>query len=192
MKYLLIIVALLVLHPAFCQQETPNCGFYGTKTVAERNALFPFNKAKKVVLVSYFGEMDRFSTDTLYKMPHILRRERVSAGKYEKVYDIIEEMEVTGAATDSLSNIMFNYRPKGKAVDNGGIIGCYDPRNAVLFYDAKGKLIAYLEICFMCGQAYFEPDEKIMERLYYVCPDLMDVLNGFFKQEGVTYGVEND
>lgn len=196
MKYLLIIVALLVLHPAFCQQETPDCGFYGTKTVAERNALFPFNKAKKVVLVSYFGSIESSVRDIYLKendsaslppyLQHIIRKDTIKLSEYEKVYQIVEEKMITGAVVDSLSNIMFNYMPEGgKVVDDGGLINCYDPRNSVLFYDGAGNLIANLEICFMCGQAYFEPGDEIMDRLYYICPEVMDLLEEFFADNGI-------
>lgn len=31
---------------------------------------------------------------------------------------------------------------------------CYEPRNGILFFDKEKKLIAYMEICFQCGNTY--------------------------------------
>ncbi|KOS05933.1 hypothetical protein AM493_07715 [Flavobacterium akiainvivens] len=202
MKFLSLCIALLaVLHPAFSQEtETDsvfipenNCGFYGPKTVAQRNALFPFKKAKKIKLVAYLGEEDVIHSGQSGEEPVLLRKESVGTGKYKKVYKIVEEKEITGAAVDSISNIMFNYGlESGQNTGEDGHIACYDPRNSVLFYDEKGKLIGNLEICFMCGQAYFEPDEKIMKNLYNLCPDVMYVLNDFFKQQGIKHGTMDE
>jgi hypothetical protein len=194
MKYLLIFIALLALQPAFSQTETPDCGFYGTKTVAERKALFPFNVAKKVILVGYLSGQDRSRiSDTLRILPQVIKSEVLTTGKTRKVYNIVEEHEIVGGALDSLSNIMFNYGLKpGQTTRRNFRADCYDPRNSVLFYDEKSKLIGNLEICFECGRAYFEPDEKVMKDLYYTCPEVMYVLNDFFKQEGIKHGIRHD
>jgi hypothetical protein len=198
MKYFSLCIALLaVLQPAFSQDaETDsiipenNCGFYGTKTVEQRNALFPFNVAKKVVLVAYLGE---YFEEPENQEPVIIREEEVANGKYAKVYKIVAEKEITGAAVDSISNIMFNYGlESGQNTGEDGHIACYDPHNSVLFYDKKGKLIGNLEICFMCGQAYFYPDVKVMKNLYNLCPGVMYVLNDFFEQYGIKYGTRDE
>ena len=50
-----ILLLILCLHYISYSQDKSNveCGFFGTKTVEERNSIFPFSEAKKVLLISY-------------------------------------------------------------------------------------------------------------------------------------------
>lgn len=41
-----------------------------------------------------------------------------------------------------------------------GVAGCYFPHNAFVFYDAKGKPVAFLEICFDCMGARAIPEDQ--------------------------------
>lgn len=39
----------------------------------------------------------------------------------------------------------------------GAIAGCYIPHNAFVFYDAKKKPVAFVEVCFMCRATRIQP-----------------------------------
>ena len=38
-----------------------------------------------------------------------------------------------------------------------GEVDCYDPHHAFVFYDANWKVVAYIEICFLCEDYKFSP-----------------------------------
>jgi hypothetical protein len=38
-----------------------------------------------------------------------------------------------------------------------GEVECYDPHHASVFYDANWKVVAYIEICFLCEDYIFKP-----------------------------------
>ncbi|MFC4739939.1 hypothetical protein ACFO3U_08025 [Flavobacterium ponti] len=50
-----ILLLFLCLHNISYSQNKSNveCGFFGTKTIEERNSIFPFSEAEKVLLISY-------------------------------------------------------------------------------------------------------------------------------------------
>ena len=52
-----ILLLFLCLHNISYSQDKSNvdCGFFGTKTVEQRNSIFPFSEAKKVLLISYLN-----------------------------------------------------------------------------------------------------------------------------------------
>lgn len=50
-----ILLLFVFLHDISYSQDKSNveCGFFGTKTVEERNSIFPFSEAEKILLISY-------------------------------------------------------------------------------------------------------------------------------------------
>jgi hypothetical protein len=63
---------------------------------------------------------------------------------------------------------------------------CYSPRNAVLFMDRNGKVLAELEVCFECLGFETKPQDfyvnDVRECMY-------DALKKIFADEGVTFGI---
>ena len=205
MKYLFLYIAFLsALHTVFSQNNEPDCGWYGSKTVEERNAMFPFNKAKKVVLVSYPAELEvKFSTTGLVSPDEfvagcvfggreIIGNIDVEFGSAPQTYHLYEQKEITGVAISELSNIMMNYTANPAKVVQWEPGCLYVPRNSVLFYDENDTLVADLEICFGCGHLVFLPLEQnpLPYALEMRCPEIMNLLRDFFKANGIDYGIK--
>jgi hypothetical protein len=66
---------------------------------------------------------------------------------------------------------------------------CYDPRNGILFHDTSGQFLAFLEICFHCGNQQLFIDEEITW-----LDDLqgLKALKKLFVQYDLPYGVLYD
>lgn len=181
------------------------CGWYGKKSVAERDKMFPFNEAKKVLLISFIStdgsnvivldDNTRIALDTTnidkYQLKYLKSFTFYQEQRIKK-YFAREIVEINKNQIDHLSNLMFNYKIKKlpKLVINTPT--CYTPRNAVLFLDQNDKVISHLEICFECMQAYFSPDpyntnDSVTQDN---CSERMDFLRTFFKNNGINHGVE--
>jgi len=194
MKYLLLLTAFLAVMASSSAQENPDCGWYGTKTVAERNAMFPFNKAKKVVLVSYYSPFEakdlKSDLDTITKL-------KVVRGVYgSDIYNIIETKELDQDWINQLSHILVNYTIKKKKPGEIILISetaCYDPRNSILFYDENNTIICCYEICFYCFKTNMWPDPDDVNGYADVenCKfTRIDELKHIFRKNGITYGID--
>ncbi|MOA33645.1 hypothetical protein D3C78_1549570 [compost metagenome] len=82
--------------------------------------------------------------------------------------------------TDILYNI--DYKETGFVV---GTAGCYDPRNAILFFDKTEKLLAYIEVCFEC-RGYKNSSDKIDFGGFW--GDKYEILRQYFIALGVQFG----
>ena len=57
-----------------------------------------------------------------------------------------------GCFGSSLSNILFNHKVSTKGIVGSFELGCYFPRNAIIFLDKEEKPIGFIEICFECAR----------------------------------------
>jgi len=62
---------------------------------------------------------------------------------------------------------------------------CCNPRNAVLFMDANGKVTQYIEFCFECHH-YYLSSRKVENAIY--CEQKYDLLKSYFLVQGIKYG----
>lgn len=85
-------------------------------------------------------------------------------------------------AIDNLTDILYNTCSKYNSYSYNKL-GCYHPRNAILFYNESGEIYEYLEICFECNQMLAEP-EKIPELQDY-CNVAFTDLKAFFTKNGI-------
>lgn len=53
---------------------------------------------------------------------------------------------------DNLFNLLYNSELATSRAS------CYNPRHGIIFYDTKGSIIGFLEICFECNRIYSFPD----------------------------------
>jgi len=204
MKYLLLLTAFLAVMASSSAQENPDCGWYGTKTVAERNAMFPFNKAKKVVLVSYPDRMDSISSfnqdQTFVESHKIIDTINLSVERLGgNTYFILEKTVLNQVSINQLSNILINYTRKVKERYDEtmsmyvGNLCKYQPRASILFYDERDQIICVYEICFFCGQSVMAPDKDnindVNELLACDAARIREI-NAIFIKNGITYGVE--
>ncbi|MEL1244277.1 hypothetical protein AAEO56_08410 [Flavobacterium sp. DGU11] len=203
MKNIITILICFISLAGFSQEY--KCGYYGKKTVEQRNKMFPFNKTKKAVLVSYSNHVlqnpDAELTDELTLDEAKVINPKI-IGKYEfklegsertRVYFITEEKELDVNGKNEISNILCNYtmeKQPGKFSAVGTM--CYFPRNSVLFFDANDTIICCFEICFECQNTAFWPDPNGINNYSKAtaCEGRFDVLKHFFGKMGIVYGIK--
>ncbi len=193
-----ILLLFLCLHNISYSQNKSNveCGFFGNKTVEERNSIFPFSEAKKVLLISYPNA----------EVYHLKRKDSVGLSEYGykiekefifhdslnvKLYDATKIVELKSKTINELSNLMLNYDYKIKANDTLltiSVVDCYTPRNAIIFLDKNEKVISVLEICFECIQYYLFPTSKEFKNVLGLeCDKKLE----YFRKMFDDYGFEN-
>lgn len=154
------------------------CGPNKKLSIKQRLSFYPFNVARKVMLISFdlFGEYgnqvpieNKTIIEKLIKNKTILSFENV----------------------DKLTNLLYNIgykKPKAKfhSISKGT---CYEPRNAIVFLDQNSKVIDYIGICFSC-ETHICSSDKIKEFNY--CTNKYALLANFFSLNGVKYGTRGD
>lgn len=203
-KYLSIIVLLLFVNFGFSQREPQGeCGYFGKKDIKERNNTFPFNEAKKVVLVAYpspysiiIDEKDnQVANDSLNLSDQFKVIKVINLPESSIKYCITEKIELNQAQINELSHLLVNYTFEKKSDEPLLItgIGCYEPRNAILFTDEDDNVISYIEVCFECIQFYQLPDETIPDFNTICkieeCFGMVNLIKDFFRKTGIQYGV---
>lgn len=159
MKSILLFAGFLFCVQTSYPQIALECGYYGKKTIEERNALFPFNKAKKVVIVSYPNgigmeeEIQKADSLTILNQYKAIRKLCFSLEGRYFCYLIKEEIVLSEDGVNRFSNILINYKLKKKPKKFEGLSAgtlCYNPHNTVLFYDENDTVIFCYEVCFEC------------------------------------------
>ncbi|MDR6967521.1 hypothetical protein J2X31_001532 [Flavobacterium arsenatis] len=168
--------------------------------------MFPFSEAKKVLLISFIStdgsnilvldDDTRIPLDTTnidkYEVKY-LKSFTFYQNKAIKKYFAQEIVEIDKNQIDILSNLMFNYKIKKlPKLTVESPMGCYIPRNAILFLDGNDNVISNLEICFECLQAYLFPDPYNTNELANKesCYGRIDLLKAFFDKNGIKLGIE--
>jgi hypothetical protein len=187
----------------------PECGLFGTISVAERRKTFPFNETVKVLLISF----DDFRSENQPKFkPKAINiaetttpwGEPLPLVNFIKQKTIVDTFNILGRAykayevislnqdqIDSLSHLMFNYLPKEiPQISFSAIKGCYNPRNCILFFDKENNAIFNMEICFECENMYYFPYFQGLSFDNTICRKI-EVIKPFFKQCNVHYGVDS-
>jgi hypothetical protein len=172
------------------REIVPECGWFGTMSVEEQRKTFPFNEAKKILLIAYGdyeikAEREEKTLETEAKSP-ILK----TFAAFEKVYSAYEIVELNQQQIDSLSHFALNYKSKVEGIYTKAHFACYTPRNSILFFDKNEKLILNIEMCFECQRIYFTPAKMPSNAFNAPCQDL-DYFKAFFKQCNVHYGIDS-
>ncbi len=193
------------------RQGVITCGWYGKLTIKERNKVFPFNQARKILLISYPDyEIDPFNVwfkkipgDSVVtpwgeKLPPITYKIVEYKPKadikypildtfrlFNRIYSAYEVVELNQNQIDSLSNLMLNYTTNRKVKYATRTESCcYKPRNAIIFLDKNGIPVLNYEICFDCNREKTYPDKFID------CAKIA-LFKNFFKQYGIHYGIDS-
>lgn len=194
---ILLLLSFLNFHNSFAQSYP--CGWYGKKTVEERNKVFPFNKAKKIVLIAFPAQFDgllkKDDTMDLDEANGVIKNYKIHLDSLEWLYKVKEEAVLDLKGINELSNILVNHKLK-KIPKDGFIVemtNCYTPRNAILFFDENDEVFCYYEICFECSRSVMNPDPADLNRYSDIeeCHERLDIIKDFFRKNGIKYGVEN-
>jgi hypothetical protein len=156
------------------ESENHHCKVTNRYSAEERRANYPFSAAAEIRLVSFTPEGDDFGM-------------RLPVDKNGIDYSKIRESRVLNAAdVDSLTFLLYNIDYKGQIYFLEAA-SCYNPHNAILFYDNENNLLEYIEICFECLQERLS-SEKIV--LGSMCFDKYDYLRLFMRRRGLLVGTD--
>jgi len=159
-----------------------DCVFTNKLTLEQRLKKYPFSGATKIVVVSYrsAGEKNGESVNERLK-----KNLHITNGILDNT-SIIELKILSAKQISELTNIIYNtnYRNRHqKPVLTS--FNCYEPRNAILFYQEDGKIYDYLEICFECRRT-----SSLSDRITIGtdCNQKLDLLQNFLISAGIKYG----
>ncbi|WP_316834506.1 DUF4375 domain-containing protein [Pedobacter nutrimenti] len=150
------------------------CFNTNTYSPSKRLAIYPFNKARSIKLISF--KEDEF----------------IPVQKKIVDYSKVLESHVLGAdETNELTKILYNmgYNPHIKPIFRiESNYKCYEPRNGILFLDAAGKAFEFIEICFECHRTKASSN-KVIQGTF--CGQKISLIKDFFHRAGIQYGTSS-
>lgn len=142
---------------------------------------YPFNTTSQVKLVSFLQKFDNVNAADEIRYTELPKFNDTIC--YSKLHEI-KNLSVT--EIDTLTDILYNIGFRGPTIRESEI-GCYEPRNAILFIDKNGQTFEYIEICFQCEKATVSSD-KI--NIGEICNQKFNLIKKFFKSKGIKYGTK--
>ncbi len=146
-------------------------------SVVERNKNYPFNKAKRIELISFNDPSSDFT------IPLPVKKGKLDPSKVceQKTLDINQINELT--------NILFNIgrTPVPHLAYTVASTGasCYEPRNGIVFFDSNDRVFEYIEICFGCQRNRLSSKRV---KIGGDCEQKYDILRDFFLGQGLKFG----
>jgi hypothetical protein len=110
---------------------------------AQRQSFYPFNKAVKIALVSFPA-----SSDTTQKGNYIPHNSPILLDTF-LTNGISQIKYISAQQIVKLTDIIFNTCDRW-TISETTKLGCYNPRNAIIFLDSSNKVFEYVEICLEC------------------------------------------
>jgi hypothetical protein len=178
---LLLVTLLLTLHnTSYCQPSRTKKADYSN----DGKNKFPFNTSATVLLISFSVPEEIIEPAIIgdTKPPKVVT-------KNERFRDTLGHKEVREIVQLPQKEIEDLHGVLNKLVCKGPLKmrSCYSPRNAVLFMNKNGKVVAELEVCFECLRFETKPQHfyvrDVRECMY-------DALKKIFADAGVKYGIE--
>ncbi len=161
--------------------EKLDCAKKTKINLQQRLANYPYNQTSQIKLVAYQNKGEAGIGEEIQKYLNASVGKEATA--IESQFDEIKTLNF--GQIEKLTDIIYNYGYKAKT---SLVIAskCYEPRNAILFYDNTNHLIAFIELCFGCRN-YRTNDNKIT--LGDECTQKLSMIKDFFNQNGIQYGV---
>ena len=207
MKFIYILFLSFLFQVGFSQNSNLKCGWYGKMPLQKRLNTFPFNNAKKILLISFYpiqmveiidknGNSKEELKDSIWKAKMeatSLRTFYIKDAKFD--YYANEVYELKSEEINELSNLVLNFKIKKKPSPLVFTTpGCYEPRNAILFLDANENIISRIEICFSCNGIYQMSNETIKDFNLFshmdFCSEIFNFYKNFFRKNGIKYGID--
>lgn len=133
---------------------------------------FPYNKTAAIKLVSF-----RLLSDTVYERELPRTNGAIDMNKMSEVIVLDKDLE------ELLLDILVNYDNQSEYSE---IMMCYEPRNAIIFIDSNGQVVASIEICFACQQ--YKTDPLTLD-LSHFCNEKFEAIRQVFMAAGIKYGM---
>ncbi|MCD8740889.1 hypothetical protein LT679_09780 [Mucilaginibacter roseus] len=182
------------LHKVTPSQSEQYCVYVGKHDAANRKSFYPFNKSVKIELIGFLDEVQWTNLIKTADSARNLKKEmyiklddksyRLNKGR------LMATTVLSHHKIDELTDILYNYKYPPMQSSKGSIlidepVGCYNPRNAIVFKDLNNKIIEYIEICFECSKSKFSSAEI---RTPNYCGRTYRMLKDFFVDNGIAYG----
>lgn len=175
--------------------EHDDCLRRNRYTLTKRLKIYPFNKAAKVLAVSYhyFNNED---ADIIYDTPdsilHKPKTKNETTGHGMRIVNgvldtthLVEIKKLSPKQIDKLTDLLYNTGYKVEGLNEFSEGSCFAPRNAFVFINKQGKVYDCLEICFECKN-YSSKSGKI--DIGDVCNQKYDLLKHYFISLGIKTG----
>lgn len=140
-----------------------SCQYTNQYSSQKRRSFYPFNKAKRIEVLSFEESVDTYPISK---------------------NEIRDSIILSYQQINKLTTIFYNYSYPREIV----AMKCYMPRHKIIFYNSHNQPFAYIEFCLECKQV--RHSEKI--DLGAFCPEKWEMLRSFFQNIGVSYGLEED
>jgi hypothetical protein len=174
---LILIVISLIGQSIVAIGQTQNyCGNSKRSDIEKIKKKFPFNELKTIRLVSFKREKEEDERKTPKTNEQI---------DFRKMF---ENVLLSADNESVLLDILFNYNNDLKNEDiSWEAASCYEPRNAIVFMDNKGKVLGFVEVCFDCKRYVIEPKSMAIGEF---CDEKFDRLKDIFGKSGIKYGLD--
>jgi hypothetical protein len=168
------------------------CVHHNKYSAAQRLKFYPFNKAVQVKLVAFYGLSDpnvQISIDSTAQKA----QQRIKYWLYPfngNQIDSTQFMEVKlldKTQVNKLTDILYNIGERAPNTFPYPNYKCYEPRNAIVFINSRGKIFAYIEICFQCQRIRTVPENMKMGQF---CDGKLALLKKYLADQGIVYGVD--
>lgn len=148
--------------------DNQQCYRNGKLNIAERQAIYPFNIADKIQIISFNSCLGKtpIVNDTIIQLK------------------TIENITLTSKQINDLTDILYNYNYSKKTNIITEMRSCYYPRHAIVFVNESGKVFSYIEICLQCGEIRTELPK---ENTGVFCAGKYDLLEELFVTIGIKY-----
>lgn len=175
-----------------------DCVITNNYTIAQRLQRYPFNKAAKIVVISYPGNVPdanpgiELSNGQAPPPPldYHYKGLFVENGDLD-LCDINEMQELNQGQINRLTSIIYNIAYKktpkfGKRQPDPGCKCFYAPEVAILFYNQNGKIFDYMEFDFRLEEFTSKSDRL---RIGPGCNQKLDFFRRWFKSIGIHHGI---
>ena len=161
------------------EERNHNCIKKNITSLTARLKKYPFNLSAQIQFVSFPDKV--YLTDN-----EILRKDSFPRINDTILYSKLTEFKtLTYPQVDKLTELFYNYGFRGTTYKISEA-ACYNPRNAILFLDNKGKVIELIEICFECHKTSESSDKVSIGEL---CDQKLEMIFELFKKVGIEYGI---
>jgi hypothetical protein len=174
-----------------------DCVFTHTYTPSQRLKKYPFNKAVKILVVSYNGigapNLILIGKDTARKSPKIRWPLFVFHADTLDLSSVYEHKQLTPSQIKRLTYLTFNTKIRHHFDTDKYIAGPWEaldfPTNALVFYDKKGKVFDYIRMRFDVGLY----DSKTNHAdVGCKCNQKNELIKQLFIEAGIKFGTITD
>lgn len=205
LKHLIWLIILCVSHSVMAQKKTlppppPLPSAFEKKTsifnknykpisLEKRLSKYPFALATKIKIISFNlyddGLLHLIPPTPINEPAPIIKTTTIELPTIMNTSDLVginQAKTLNISKINKLTDILYNTCSKYNITHTEGY-GCYNPRNAIVFFDNEDKVFAYLEICFECNGN--QPRPYKLTEFDEFCSYTYTELEKFFKQNGI-------